>query len=106
LAGRKETGADYGKHRLRRNPLCFDAWADSIWGADALIDRTSGGFHDQRWFAVPMGWGTAPLLEAMRINYEVVTRAGDIRTAIMGAVKSMNSIQAPVAVLFAGELLF
>jgi hypothetical protein len=52
-----------------------------------------------------MGWGTAPLLDAMRISYEFVVHTGDIRQAIMGAVKSMNSIQAPVAVLFSGGTL-
>jgi hypothetical protein len=42
----------------------------------------------------------------MRISYESVTHTQDIRTAIMGAVKAMNSIQAPVAIMFSGELLF
>ena len=71
-----------------------------------LLIAHRGGFHDQRWFSVPVGWGTAPLLDAMRISYEFVTQTGDIRQAIMGAVKSMNSIQAPVAVLFSGGTLF
>jgi sulfopyruvate decarboxylase TPP-binding subunit len=71
-----------------------------------LLIAHRGGFHDQRWFSVPMGWGTTPLLDAMRISYEFVTDAGDIQTAINGAVKSMNSIQAPVAIILGGGTLF
>jgi hypothetical protein len=53
-----------------------------------------------------MGWGTAPLLDAMRISYEFVTKKEDIRPAVAGAVASMNSIQAPVAVILGGGTLF
>jgi hypothetical protein len=35
-----------------------------------------------------------------------VERAQDVSAAIGNAVKSMNSMQAPVAILFAGEILF
>jgi len=46
------------------------------------------------------------LLDAMRISYETVTRTEDVRAAITGAVKSMNSMQAPVGVLLSGGTLF
>jgi len=71
-----------------------------------LLIAHRGGFHDQRWFSVPFGWGTQPLLDSMRISYELVTKTEDVRGTVMGAVKSMNSMQAPVAILFAGEILF
>jgi sulfopyruvate decarboxylase TPP-binding subunit len=71
-----------------------------------LLIAHRGGFHDKRWFSVPMGWGTAPLLDAMRISYEFVTKTEDIRPAVTGAVASMNSIQAPVAVILGGGTLF
>jgi sulfopyruvate decarboxylase TPP-binding subunit len=71
-----------------------------------LLIANRGGFHDQRWFSVPFGWGTEPLLDAMRISYETVTRTEDVRTAVTGAVKSMNSMQGPVAVVFGGDTLF
>ena len=94
----ENTGFAVTPYALMRGPIPFGV-------PMFLLIAHRGGFHDQRWFSVPMGWGTAPLLEAMRISYESVTRIADIRTAIMGAVKSMNSIQAPVAVVLAGELL-
>ena len=71
-----------------------------------LLIAHRGGFHDERWFSVPFGWGTEPLLDAMRISYETVTRTEDVRAAITGAVKSMNSMQAPVGVLLSGGTLF
>jgi phosphonopyruvate decarboxylase len=95
----ENTGFAVTPYALMRGPIPFGV-------PMLLLIACRGGFHDQRWFSVPVGWGTAPLLEAMRISYESVTTTQDIRPAIMGAVKSMNSIQAPVAILFSGGLLF
>ena len=95
----ENTGFAVTPYALMRGPIPFGV-------PMLLLIAHRGGFHDQRWFSVPMGWGTAPLLDAMRISYEFVAHTGDIRQAIMGAVKSMNSIQAPVAVLFSGGTLF
>jgi sulfopyruvate decarboxylase subunit alpha len=95
----ENTGFAVTPYALMRGPIPFGV-------PMLLLIAYRGGFHDQRWFSVPMGWGTVPLLDAMRISYEFVTHTADIRTAINGAVKSMNSIQAPVAVVLAGELLF
>ena len=86
-------------YALMRGPLAFGI-------PMLLLIAHRGGFHDQRWFSVPFGWGTAPLLDAMRISYEVVTRPEDVQSAIIGAVTSMNSMQAPVAVLLAGGTIF
>ena len=86
-------------YALMRGPIAFGI-------PMLLLIAHRGGFHDQRWFSVPFGWGTQPLLDAMRISYEVVTRPEDVRAAVTGAVKSMNSMQAPVAVLLAGGTLF
>jgi sulfopyruvate decarboxylase subunit alpha len=95
----ENTGFAVTPYALMRGPIPFGV-------PMLLLIACRGGFHDQRWFSVPMGWGTTPLLEAMRISYEVVTRTEDIRPAMIGAVKSMNSIQAPVAILFSGAILF
>jgi sulfopyruvate decarboxylase subunit alpha len=86
-------------YALMRGPIAFGI-------PMLLLIAHRGGFHDERWFSVPFGWGTEPLLDAMRISYELVTRTEDVRGAVMGAVKSMNSMQAPVAVLFSGGILF
>src|ERR1044071_1049720 len=86
-------------YALMRGPIAFGI-------PMLLLIAHRGGFHDQRWFSVPFGWGTQPLLDAMRISYGVVTKADDVRGAVTGAVKSMNSMQAPVAVLLAGGTLF
>jgi sulfopyruvate decarboxylase subunit alpha len=95
----ENTGFAVTPYALMRGPIPFGV-------PMLLLIAHRGGFHDQRWFSVPMGWGTAPLLDAMRISYEVVTRTDDIRGSITGAVKSMNSIQAPVAVILGGGTLF
>ncbi|HXV80982.1 MAG TPA: hypothetical protein VEG60_13975 [Candidatus Binatia bacterium] len=95
----ENTGFAVTPYALMRGPIPFGV-------PMLLLIAHRGGFHDQRWFSVPMGWGTAPLLEAMRISYEFVTRIEDIRSAVMGAVRSMNSIQAPVAVILSGGILF
>jgi sulfopyruvate decarboxylase TPP-binding subunit len=86
-------------YALMRGPIAFGI-------PMLLLIAHRGGFHDQRWFSVPFGWGTEPLLDAMRISYELVTRTEDLRGAVMGAVKSMNSMQAPVGVILGGETLF
>jgi sulfopyruvate decarboxylase alpha subunit len=86
-------------YALMRGPIAFGI-------PMLLLIAHRGGFHDERWFSVPFGWGTEPLLDAMRISYETVTRTEDVRAAISGAVKSMNSMQAPVGVLLSGGTLF
>jgi sulfopyruvate decarboxylase subunit alpha len=95
----ENTGFAVTPYALMRGPIPFGV-------PMLLLIAHRGGFHDQRWFSVPVGWGTAPLLDAMRISYEFVTRPEDIETAITGAVKSMNSIQAPVAIILGGGTLF
>jgi sulfopyruvate decarboxylase TPP-binding subunit len=95
----ENTGFAVTPYALLRGPIPFGI-------PMLLLIAQRGGFHDQRWFSVPMGWGTAPMLEAMRISYELVSRPEDVRRAISGAVKSMNSMQAPVAVVLGGATLF
>ena len=95
----ENTGFAVTPYALLRGPIPFGV-------PMLLLIAHRGGFHDQRWFSVPMGWGTMPLLEAMRISYEYVTETDKIRDAITGAVKSMNSIQAPVAVVLGGATIF
>lgn len=95
----ENTGFGVTPYALMRGPIPFGV-------PMLLLIARRGGFHDQRWFSVPFGWGTQPLLDSMRISYELVTKTEDVRGTVMGAVKSMNSMQAPVAILFAGEILF
>jgi sulfopyruvate decarboxylase subunit alpha len=71
-----------------------------------LLISHRGELGDERWFSVPFGWGTKPLLDSMRITHRSVEKVEDVSVAINNAVKSMNSMQAPVAILFAGEILF
>jgi len=95
----ENSGFGVTPYALLRGPIAFGIPL-------LLLIAHRGGFHDQRWFSVPFGWGTEPLLTAMRISYELVTKPEDVRAAVTGAVKSMNSIQAPVAVLLGGATLF
>ena len=105
LGGRKpvlvmeNSGFAVTPYALMRGPIAFGI-------PMLLLIAHRGGFHDQRWFSVPFGWGTEPLLDAMRISYELVTKAEDVRGAVTGAVKSMNSMQAPVGVILGGGTLF
>ena len=71
-----------------------------------LLISHRGELGDERWFSVPFGWATKPLLDSMRITHRSAEKTEDVPSAISSAVKSMNSMQAPVAILFAGEILF
>ena len=95
----ENTGFAVTTYPLMRGPIAFGV-------PMLLLIAHRGGFHDERWFSVPFGWGTEPLLDAMRVSYETVTRTEDVGTAITGAVKSMNSMQYPVGVLLSGGILF
>ncbi len=94
----ENTGFAVTPYALMRGPIPFGV-------PMLLLIAHRGGFHDQRWFSVPMGWGTEPLLDAMRISYEFVSKTEDISLAVAGAVASMNSMQAPVAVILGGGTL-
>ena len=95
----ENTGFAVTTYPLMRGPIAFGV-------PMLLLIAHRGGFHDERWFSVPFGWGTEPLLDAMRVSYETVTRTEDVGAAITGAVKSMNSMQYPVGVLLSGGILF
>jgi len=105
LAGRRpvllmeNTGFALACYALLRGPVAFGV-------PMLLLIAHRGGFHDQRWFSVPFGWSTEPLLDAMRINHKFVLTPGDVRDGIVGAVKSMNSVQGPVGVVLGGSTLF
>lgn len=86
-------------YALLRGPIAFGV-------PMLLLVAHRGSFHDERWFSVPFGWGTEPLFNAMRISYQFVSRTEEVRAAIVGAVKSMNSVQAPVGVILGGGTLF
>jgi len=56
----ENTGFGVTTYALMRGPVPFGV-------PMLLLIAHRGGFHDQRWFSVPFGWGTEPLLDAMRI---------------------------------------
>ena len=64
-----------------------------------------GGFGDQRnsFLYATVGKGTAPLLEGLGIEYTVVEDGARLDTQVKNAVRAMNALRAPVALLFAGE---
>jgi sulfopyruvate decarboxylase subunit alpha len=95
----ENTGFTLGTYALLRGPIAFGV-------PILLLISHRGELGDERWFSVPFGWGTKPLLDSMRIAHRSVNKTEDVQDAILSAAKSMNSIQAPVAVLFAGGLLF
>ena len=93
----ENTGFALSCYALLRGPAAFGV-------PMLLLISYRGGFGDQRWFSVPFGWATEPLLQSLRIQYNVVNEAGAVAHAIAGAVASMNAMQAPVAVLFPPRL--
>jgi len=95
----ENTGFALSAYALLRGPAAFGV-------PMLLLISYRGGFGDQRWFSVPFGWATEPLLQSLRIQYSVVNETADIKDAILGAVTSMNAMQAPVAVVFPAKLLF
>ena len=95
----ENTGFTLGTYALLRGPMAFGV-------PMLLLISHRGELGDERWFSVPFGWATKPLLDSMRITHRSVEKTEDVPSAISSAVKSMNSMQAPVAILFAGEILF
>lgn len=95
----ENTGFTLGTYALLRGPIAFGI-------PIILLISHRGELGDERWFSVPFGWGTKPLLDSMRITHRSVEKTEDVQEAILSAAKSMNSLQAPVAVLFAGAFLF
>ena len=95
----ENTGFTLGTYALLRGPMAFGVPL-------LLLISHRGDLGDERWFSVPFGWSTKPLLDSMRITHCSVEKTEAVAGAIAGAAKSMNSIQAPVAILFAGEILF
>lgn len=95
----ENTGFTLGTYALMRGPIAFGVPL-------LLLISHRGDFGEERWFSVPFGWGTKPLLDSMRIAHRSVEKTEEVQGAIRNAAKSMNSIQAPVAILFGGGLLF
>jgi len=95
----ENTGFTLGSYALLRGPIAFGV-------PMLLLISHRGELGDERWFSVPFGWGTKPLLDSMRISHRSIEKTEEVQDAILGAAKSMNSLQAPVAILFSGGLLF
>ena len=95
----ENTGLALACYALLRGPIAFGI-------PMLLLVAHRGGFHDERWFSVPFGWATTRLLEATRVNHQLVLETEEIQSAVVGAVKSMNSVQAPVSVVLGGSTIF
>ena len=70
-----------------------------------LVLAHLGGFEDQRnsfHYAVA-GTTLIPQLEALGIQYKVVENGDGLETKIKDAVRTMNSLRLPVALIFTGE---
>ncbi len=70
-----------------------------------LIVGYLGGFGDRRnsFLYATMGTRTIPLLEGLGIEYWILEDGKDLEIKVKDAVRTMNSLRAPVALLFAGE---
>ena len=78
----------------------------SLWGIPTLLVISyRGDFGDGFWIMKAYQQTTEPLLQMLRIPYEVVRRVADIREAVSKATRSMEGWQHPIAILVSGEVL-
>lgn len=70
-----------------------------------LVTAYLGGFPDQRnsFLYALSGKQTIPLLQALDIEYLVLQDGDHLETKIKDAVRVMNALRSPVALLFGGE---
>ena len=70
-----------------------------------LVVGFLGGFGDRRntFLYATIGKKTIPLLEGLGIEYRVLEDGKDLEIKVKDAVRTMNSLRAPVALLFEGE---
>jgi phosphonopyruvate decarboxylase len=70
-----------------------------------LLVSHLGGFDDQRntfLYSLP-GRRLIPQLKALDIEYKVLENGNNLETDIMNAVRTMNSLREPVALIFSGD---
>ena len=70
-----------------------------------LIVGYLGGVPDQRnsFLYATIGKHTIPMLEGLGIEYMVLESGDRLETKIKDAVRAMNALRSPMALLFAGE---
>ena len=70
-----------------------------------LVVGYLGGFSDHRnsFLYATIGNRTIPLLQGLGLEYLVLEDGEKLETKVKDAVRAMNSLRSPVAVLFAGE---
>jgi len=70
-----------------------------------LVVGYLGGFPDQRnsFLYATIGNRTIPLLQGLGLDYLVLEDGERLETRVKDAVRAMNSLRSPVALLFAGE---
>jgi phosphonopyruvate decarboxylase len=70
-----------------------------------LVVGYLGGFPDQRnsFLYATIGSRTIPLLEGLGLEYVVLEDGEKLERKVKDAVRAMNSLRTPVALLFAGE---
>lgn len=70
-----------------------------------LIVGFLGGFADQRnsFLYATIGSRTSPHLDGLGIQHRLLTDGRELEAAVQDAVRTMNALREPVAVLFAGE---
>jgi len=70
-----------------------------------LVVGLLGGFADQRnsFLYSTIGLHMIPVLDALRIPHEVLEAGDGLETKIKTAVRTMNAMRAPAALVFAGD---
>jgi sulfopyruvate decarboxylase TPP-binding subunit len=70
-----------------------------------LVVGFLGGFADQRnsFLYSTIGAHAVPVLEALSIPHEVIESGDGLETKIKNAVRSMNALRSPAALVFAGD---
>jgi sulfopyruvate decarboxylase subunit alpha len=70
-----------------------------------LLMSYRGDLGDRAHFARPIGKTTEPILSALSIPYQIVRKDAEIVRALQDAVRSLDTAQGSVALLFSGEVV-
>lgn len=69
-----------------------------------MIMPYRGSFGDKDWWAIPSGDTLEPMLDALKVQYEIVNREEDIIPAIKGAWEVLHVSKKHVAVIIGSRL--
>ena len=95
----ENSGLFLGNYALTRSAITFGF-------PIMLLASYRGEFREARWFSMVEGRATEPLLNALRIPYQVVRKVEEIKKSIENVQRTLSSLQYPACILFGGETIW